>query len=51
MTAFYQAVQSNHHPKYIVDHSPDINPRPDGVWRVARPDGGGPKGPPPYLQK
>ena len=23
-----------------------LNPRPDGVWRVTRPDGGWPKGPP-----
>ena len=28
----------------------NINPRPDGVWRVTRPDGGGgAKGAPPYL--
>ena len=26
-----------------------FNPRPDGVWRVTRPDGGWPKGPPPYV--
>ena len=26
-----------------------LNPRPDGVWRVTRPDGGWPKGPPPLL--
>ena len=33
--------------KYMVIEI-DINPRPDGVWRVTRPDGGRP---PPYIQK
>ena len=28
----------------------NINPRPDGVWQVTRPDGGGAKAPPPYLR-
>ena len=28
-----------------------FNPRPDGVWRVTRPDGGWPKGPPSVSSK
>ena len=28
-----------------------VNPRPDEVWRVTRPDGGWPKGPPSVSSK